>query len=151
MEAKGKHPAKRTPQTGSPSLFQGPLGAGASGTAATSSATAPAGTSALPPSLPRAASASSIVAHCSQECSSQIQVPSSLQELPPAAFQTLGVDTRTQGHTAHHGPLPALLQGLTAFIFLGIWCEGSDQCSGTAFGRSTLAPSYQSLQFQHKA
>lgn len=33
MEAEGKCPATRTPHTGFPSLFQGPLGAGSSGTA----------------------------------------------------------------------------------------------------------------------
>lgn len=51
-------------------------------------------------------------------------------------------ETRTQ-HTG--GRCRSALQGLTTFIFLGIWSEGSNQCSGTGFGRSTLAPSYQSL------
>lgn len=51
-------------------------------------------------------------------------------------------ETRTQ-HT--RGRCRSALQGVTTFIFLGIWREGSNQCSGTVFGRSTLAPSYQSL------
>lgn len=147
MEAKGKCPAKRTPQTGFPSLFQGPLGAGSSGTAAISSATALAGTSALPSSLP-AQSWLCFVHHIPLLPGLQFPDPGSSQPsgAAPCCFPgTLGVDTRRQGHTAQHGPLPALLQGLTAFISLGIWWEGSNQCSGTAFGRSALAPSHQSL------
>lgn len=141
MGAKGKCPAKRTPQTGFPSLFQGPLGAGSSGTAVISSAAA--GTSALPSSLP-AQSWLCFIHHIPLLPGLQFPDPGSSQPSGAATCcfaETLGVDTRRQGHTAHHGPLPALLQGLTAFNCLGIWWEGSNQCSGTAFGRSTLAPS----------
>lgn len=97
MEAKGKCPAKSTPQTGFPSLCQGPLGAGSSGTAAISSATALAGTSALPSSLP-AQSWLCCIHHIPLLPGMRfpVQVPASLQELPPAALQRHWV--WTHGH-----------------------------------------------------
>lgn len=55
----------------------------------------------LPPCPPRAGSASSITSHCSQGCSSQIQVPASLQELPPAALQRHWVWTHGDKDTQH--------------------------------------------------
>lgn len=98
MEAKGKCPAKRTPQTGFPSLFQGPLGAGSSGTAAISSATALEGTSALPSSLP-AQSWLCFVHHIPLLPGLQFPDPGSSQPsgAAPCCFPgTLGVDTRRQ-------------------------------------------------------
>lgn len=99
MEAKGKCPAKRTPQTGFPSLFQGPLGAGSSGTAAISSATALAGTSALPSScLPRAGSALPITSHCSQGRGSQSRFQAAFRSCHLLLCRDTGcghTDTRT--------------------------------------------------------
>lgn len=128
--------------------FQWPLGAGSSGTAVTSSATALAGTSALPPSLPRAGLAllyPSIPLFPGMKCtdpgSSQ---PSASSHLLLCRDTACG-HTETRTHSTPRAAAGSALQGVTTFIFLGIWREGSNQCSETAFGRSTLAPSYQSL------
>lgn len=84
MKAKGKCLAKRTPQTG----FL-PLAAGSLGTAVTSSATALRGTSALPPSLPRASLALLYPSHPTvpRDEVHRSRFQTAFSELPPAALQ----------------------------------------------------------------
>lgn len=130
------------------SPFQQPLAAGSSGTAVTSSATALGGTSALPPSLPRAGLALLYPSHPTvprdEVHRSRFRQPSASSHLLLCRDTACG-HTETRTHSTSRAAAASVLQGLTTSIFLGIWHEGSNQCIETGFGRSTLAPSYQSL------
>lgn len=97
------------------SPFQQPLAAGSSSTAVTSSATALGGTSALPPSLPRASLALLYPSHPTvpRDEVHRSRFQTAFSELPPAALQRHCIWAHGDKDTAHHGPLlPLCSRGL---------------------------------------